>query len=162
MTLRNLDITVVLFFFLGFAPFLNTIRASLVDPANITVTHFDCGFDEAAGLPPDNPSIDCGAFSGAQLLFKPSGTLLQTDGLGNLVIAPGAQATAPAEYYTKTHGGAWPGINQADLGAGTNIAVFEIVFTYEAGSNPASVLHPRGSFLVMDMTAKNAAKLEAT
>ena len=145
-------ITTTLYYFVSMGVILNTTHANLVDPANFTVTHFNCGFDEASGLQPDNPSIDCGAFSGAQLWFNPSGALLRTDGSGNLVITPGAQASAPDKHFTRTHGGAWPGINQAALSAGTAIAVFEIVFTYEAGSSPSSVLHPRGSFFVMDMS----------
>ncbi len=152
MTLRNLVVTVFLSFFLGFGPFLNTIRASLVDPENITVMHFDCGFDEAAGLQPNNPSINCGNYTGAQIFFNPSGSLLQTDGSGNLVIPPGSQANAPATYYIRTHGGSWPGINQATLSAGTEIAVFELKFIYDPSSSPALVLHPRGSFFAMDLT----------
>ena len=145
--IRNLSVNAILFMTLCSGMILNTTHAQLVNEANITLTHWDCGFNEGAGLEPTSGLIDCGPRTGNQVwdLALGPGDLL-TDGAGNLrMVTPNCGAPGGSQMRT-TEFASWAGIPQST----SEITVFEINFTFEPGGTLHTNDWPFGAFYLHD------------
>jgi hypothetical protein len=125
---------------------LNTTHAQLVNEADITTVHWDCGFNEGAGIAANDAGISCPPFGGGS--GSPFGLAINsvTDGAGNIRITNPMCGSPSVSQMRTTDYVNWGGIPQST----SEITVFEINFTYETGGALNTNDWPFGAFYLHD------------